>query len=54
MDRLDVFDTDELLVQSAEEVTQPVGLESEAVEHRRVETLHVEAGLVAVAVAGSG
>ena len=54
MDRIDVLDADELLVEAAEEVGEPVGIEAQAVEHGGVQALHVEAGLVAVAMAGAG
>jgi hypothetical protein len=50
-DRLDVFHTDEFLVETAKEVGEPVGIEAKAVQHRGVEALHMKARFVAVAMA---
>lgn len=50
-DRLDVFHTDEFLVETAKEVGEPVGIEAKAVQHRGVEALHMKARFVTVALA---
>ena len=43
----------ELLVEAAEEVGETVGVEAHQLKHRRMQTLNMEAGLVAVAMAGA-